>query len=358
MQKQSKATITCSDREKIGRGWLFRLSPSMGFAPARTVETMAHITAIETYSFTPDDLKVADRKPGLSAFVRTKNGADFIAPTIRSHAPYVDEIVAVFNQCTDATEEILAGLQDELGPDKLKLFHYLPRVHPPGSSEHAAEPGASPHSVVNYSNFALAQTTRRIVVKLDDDHIAFDRLLAPMVADLRREGLAPGRMNCFSGLNLARDEDGSVGVHVGTPFSGNGDIGFFAMTPDAYFVHDRRFEDFRKYHFDRVFAGFAYWHMKYLKSGLGFANYEIGEGRNRRFARKEKDFHKRREVVTVAELRDSLPRLKATVMSRIPFDKWALIGNRALAILAGAVTDQDVADVIAQYGLGEPVTPE
>ncbi|WP_216075002.1 hypothetical protein, partial [Acinetobacter baumannii] len=73
-------------------------------------------------------------------------------PTILSHAPYVDEIVAVYNQCTDATEDILRRLQDELGPDKLKLFDYRPRVHPPGSKEHAAEPGNSPHSVVNYSN--------------------------------------------------------------------------------------------------------------------------------------------------------------------------------------------------------------
>ena len=319
---------------------------------------MAHISAIDTYSFTPDDLRVAHRRPGISAFVRTKNGADFLAPTIRSHAPYVDEIVAVFNQCTDGTEAVLAALQDELGPDKLKLFHYLPRVHPPGSREHAVEPGHSPHSVVNYSNFALSRTTRRIVVKLDDDHIAFERGLAPMVEALRRDGLAPGRMNCFSGLNLVRDEDGAVGIHAGTPFSGNGDIGFFAMTPDAYFVHDRRFEDFRKYHFRRVFAGFAYWHMKYLKTGLGFANYEIESGRNRRFEKKERAFHRSREVVTVAELRASMPRLRASVMRLIPFDKWALIGNRALAMAAGAVTDEDLAAFIGRYGLGDAIQAE
>ncbi|MFX6027702.1 hypothetical protein ABTE84_20345, partial [Acinetobacter baumannii] len=85
---------------------------------------------------------------------------------------------------------------------------------------------------------------------------------------------------------------------------------------------DRRFEDFRKYYFDRVFAGFAYWHMKYLKSGLGFANYEIQKGRNRRFARKEKDFHASREVITVAEVAEAMPTMRAAVMSRIPFDKW------------------------------------
>jgi hypothetical protein len=316
---------------------------------------MPDITAIETYSFTPPDLQVAERRPGLSAFVRTRNGADFIAPTILSHAPFVDEIVAVYNQCTDATEAILASLQERLGPDKLKLFHYQPRVHPPGSAEHAAEPGNSPHSVVNYSNFALSRTSRQIVVKLDDDHIAFERGLTPMVEGLRRDGLAPGRMNCFSGLNLARDEDGAVGIHAGTPFSGNGDIGFFSMTPDAYFVHDRRFEDFRKYHFRRVFSGFAYWHMKYLKTGLGFANYEIESGRNRRFARKEKDFHRRRDVVTVAEVAASQSRLAARARSLTPFDKWALFGNRSRAIMAGEVTDGDLAEMVAAHGLGEAI---
>lgn len=319
---------------------------------------MAHITAIETYSFVPDDLRVGERLPGISAFVRTKNGADFLAPTIRSHAPHVDEIVAVYNQCTDGTEAVLTALQDELGPDKLKLFHYLPRVHPPGSKEHAAEPAQSPHSVVNYSNFALSRTTRSIVVKLDDDHIAFERGLTPMVRALRRDGLAPGRMSCFSGLNLVRDEDGAVGIHAGTPFSGNGDIGFFAMTPDAYFVHDRRFEDFRKYHFRRVFVGFAYWHMKYLKTGLGFANYEIESGRNRRFEKKERAFHRSREVVTVSELRASMPRLRATLMRHVPFDKWALIGNRALAMAAGAVTEDDLSAFLDRYGLGAMVEAE
>jgi len=316
---------------------------------------MAAITSVDTYSFSPGDLAIAERRPGISAFVRTRNGADFLRPTILSHAPFVDEIVAVYNQCTDGTEAVLAALQDELGPDKLKLFHYLPRVHPPGSSAHAAEPAASPHSVVNYSNFALARTTRQIVVKLDDDHIAFERGLAPMVERLRRDGLAPGRMLCFSGLNLVRDETGRIGIEADTPFSGNGDIGFFAMTPDAYFVHDRRFEDFRKYHFSRVFTGFAYWHMKYLKSGNGFANYEIDSGDNRRFARKEQAFRRRRDVLTIAELAAAMPRLRSQLMRHVPVDKWALIGNRALAMASGAVTQADLDAFVAAYGLGPAI---
>lgn len=313
---------------------------------------MAEITRVETYSFTPAALRVGDRRPGISGFVRTRNGADFVAAAIRSHAAYVDEIVVVYNQCTDGTEAILAGLQDELGPEKLKIVHYLPRVFPPGSDEHVAEPADSPHSVVNYSNFALACTTRQVAFKIDDDHVAMDGPFARMAADVHRDGLAPGRMACFSGINLARDDQGRVGVFAATPLAGNGDHGFFPVTPDAYFVHDRRYEDFRKRHFRRVFVGFAYWHLKFLKAGLGFANYEISGGANRRFAKKQRDFHSRRDIVTIAELAATMPRLRAALMRLAPFDKWALIGNRALAMADGAVTEADLAEVLARYGLG------
>jgi hypothetical protein len=98
--------------------------------------------------------------------------------------------------------------------------------------------------------------------------------------------------------------------------------------------------------------------MKYLKTGLGFANYEIESGRNRRFEKKERAFHSSREVVTISELRASMPRLRASVMRHLPFDKWALIGNRALAMAAGAVTDEDLAAFLARYDLGVAVAAE
>lgn len=315
---------------------------------------MAHITQVETYSFTPADLNVAARRPGLSAFVRTRNGADFIAAAIRSHAPHVDEIVAVYNQCTDDTEAILAGLQDELGPDKLKLFHYRPRVYPPGSDQHIAEPPGSPHSVVAYSNFALARTTRAIAFKVDDDHIAMEGSFARL-AEAARQGLPAGRMACFSGLNLARDAAGRIGILAATPFGGTGDHGFFTVTPDTYFDFDRRFETFRTQRLKRVFTGFAYWHTKYLKAGEGFANYEIEAGTNRRFARKQQEFAERRQVLSLKALAAAMPRLKAQVLRHAPLDKTALVAARALAMADGAVTDADLAAFLNAYGLGEAV---
>ena len=45
-------------------------------------------------------------------------------------------------------------------------------------------------------------------------------------------------------------------------------------------------------------------------------------------------------------------------MRHLPFDKWALIGNRALAMAAGAVTDEDLAAFLARYDLGVAVAAE
>jgi hypothetical protein len=45
------------------------------------------------------------RPPGISAIMRIKNGADFLRLSIESHLPYVDEVVACYNDCSDATPQ-------------------------------------------------------------------------------------------------------------------------------------------------------------------------------------------------------------------------------------------------------------
>jgi hypothetical protein len=241
------------------------------------------ISSISGYSFTPSDLAVGRRLPGVSAFMRIRNGADFLEATIRSHVAFFDEIVAVYNASTDGTGDILARLAAEFGP-KIRVFHYEDKVYPPGSSDHARTDPASPNSMVNYSNFALAQTTRRIVTKLDDDHLAIPDAVAFMVERVRAEPEGAMTMHSFSGLNLMRAADGSLGIPALDPISGSGDIGFFPVTPDTVFTHDRRFERVPRQGLTRRFAGFAYWHLKYLKTGMGFGNYELERYPDSRFA--------------------------------------------------------------------------
>ena len=68
------------------------------------------ITKVEDYSFKVQDLNLEKRKKGLSMFIRTRNGEDFLEEAIESHIEFLDELVVVYNRCTDGTEKILKKL--------------------------------------------------------------------------------------------------------------------------------------------------------------------------------------------------------------------------------------------------------
>jgi hypothetical protein len=282
--------------------------------PIPATRPLAGAQQLQGYVFRPGDLGVAEREPGISAFMRIRNGAEFLEPTIRSHIAHFDEIVALYNQCTDATEAILLRLQQEYGAQRLRVVHYVDRVHPPGSDDHRRTPPDSPHSLVNYYNAALAATRCRIATKLDDDHLAIEAALADVTRALRAAP-ALAEMHCFSGLNLMRGPHGELGIYARTPVSGGGDIGFFPVRPDTHFVHDRRFERFQRAGLPRRFVGFLYWHLKYLKAELGFANYELDANPDSRYARRRRALAG--NAHTVLALRDLPQRLRPTWARRL-----------------------------------------
>jgi len=262
---------------------------------------MDEVRDVTDYRFSPPDLAVDRRRPGISAFLRVRDGAFSVEAAIRSHIDFFDEIVAVHNRSTDSTPDILARLEQEFGP-KLRVYHYVPSVHPPGSDGHAREPANSPHSLVNYYNFALARTRFAHATKLDDDHVAMSEATARLVADVREGRAGKGEIACFSGLNLARDEAGTLGILRREPFSGSGDIGIFPVTPTTHFVHDRRFEILRTAGLRRRFHSFVYWHLKYLKPGHGFANYDLAQNPNSRYAKRLRAHHADRAVTDLDRL--------------------------------------------------------
>lgn len=262
------------------------------------------IKSIETYDFSPALLAPADRLPGISAFMRIRNGADFLEATIRSHIEAFDEIVAVFNQCVDATPDILARLSEEFAP-KLRIYHYIPRVHPMGSDAHRVTPGGDPASLVTYSNFALAMTRHQWAVKLDDDHLAIPGAVHAFVNAIRQGSASVSTLHCFSGPNLVRDSTGRLLIPAADPVSGGGDIGFFRVSEETHFVHDTRFERFARGSLNRRFAGWFYWHLKFLKKGGGFANYELESNPGSRFFRK-RDRMRASSLWTLPEARQAL----------------------------------------------------
>jgi hypothetical protein len=307
--------------------------------------------AVSGYSFRPADLKAGRRRPGIGAFMRIRNGADFLERAILSHIDVFDEIVAVHQPCTDATPDILARLQRTHG-DKLRVYAYADRVFPPGSDGHATTPPASPASMVNYSNFALAMTTTRTVTKLDDDHLAIGDTLARVVAALREAGGAGDDMLSFSGINLIADPKGGLAVPRQDPLSGSGDIGFFDVTDKTVFTHDRRFEEVPRPAGRRRFCGFLYWHLKYLKTGLGFANYDLENNPDSRFARRKARLETRREVLSLAELRRSQQPDMRMQVAALFVEKQRIARDRARRLL------RDFPDDSLEAALKRTVAPE
>ena len=231
------------------------------------------------WQFDRNCLDPSYRAEGISAFMRLRDEEEFVEQAILSHLPFFDEIIAVHNRCTDSTPEILAKLE-KLYPDKLKVYHYAPYVYPQGSKEHIALPADSPHSLVNYYNYALSKTTRKIAVKLDGDHIAIPETLSPVVAELREKGTA--HFMGFRGINLARDMFGNAAVLEQRPLIGGGDIGFFTVGKDTYFIHHENFELFNHKMPHRL-CGTLFFHCKHLKRCKGFSNYDLDDNPDSRY---------------------------------------------------------------------------
>ena len=66
------------------------------------------IETVEAPRFRNRDFAAAGKRPGLSALMRLHNEEDFAAAAIASILPFFDEIVIVYNTCTDGTPEIVA----------------------------------------------------------------------------------------------------------------------------------------------------------------------------------------------------------------------------------------------------------
>lgn len=64
-------------------------------------------------------IKQAGLKDGLSGIIRAKNEEKFIEPCIKTCVDALDELIIVYNDCTDRTPEIVESMC-KLYPDKVK----------------------------------------------------------------------------------------------------------------------------------------------------------------------------------------------------------------------------------------------
>lgn len=119
---------------------------------------------------------------GLSGIMRVKNDAEFIEASIDSCIDALDELVIVYNGCTDHSPQLILQKQQQY-PDKIKVYEYAPLVVANNLTEKEYQkalklPDDSPHLLCNYYNFALSKATYAYAIKIDADQIYMrDQLL-------------------------------------------------------------------------------------------------------------------------------------------------------------------------------------
>lgn len=121
------------------------------------------------------------RKNGVSGMMRVKNDAEFIDAAIESCIDALDELVIVYNDCSDNSPEIIKSLAQKY-PSKIRYYEYKPKILSHNLSEidyqSYLDGRINPlNTLANYYNYALSKTTYKYVMKIDADQIYFSEKL-------------------------------------------------------------------------------------------------------------------------------------------------------------------------------------
>ena len=121
----------------------------------------------------------------VSAMIRVKDEEEFLYPSVKSIAEYVEEIVLIDNGSHDRTPFIMELLRREY-PHKVVCYEYEHEVRRQGweSWEFASRPEScsSPNLLSNYYNWCLRRCTKPYVLKWDGDMIATAAFAESMAA--------------------------------------------------------------------------------------------------------------------------------------------------------------------------------
>ena len=125
-------------------------------------------------------------KPGVSGLLRVKNDAPFVRSCILSCIDALDELIVVYNDCTDNSAEEIEKMR-LLYPSKIKVYpypHYIMYfVDADGDGTPSALNGIdSIHLLSNYYNFALSKVSYQCAVKIDADQFYFTEELCKLTS--------------------------------------------------------------------------------------------------------------------------------------------------------------------------------
>lgn len=143
----------------------------------------------------------------IAGILRVKNDGMFIEPCIESCIDALDELIVVYNDCTDNSESEIKRMKDKY-PSKIRYFEYPHKIL--GFSLNKKDydiainlPENSPNLLCGYCNFALAKVTCEYALKIDADQIYFTEELKKWCDFIRncepqKMGLKTLLGKCFS----------------------------------------------------------------------------------------------------------------------------------------------------------------
>ena len=116
-------------------------------------------------------------KRGVSGIMRVKNDADFIKASVESCIDALDELIIVYNDCSDNSPQVIEEMRLKY-PERIKVYEYKHKVYSINLTKAEYEyakslPNNSPHLLCNYYNFALSKVTCQYAMKIDADQIYF-----------------------------------------------------------------------------------------------------------------------------------------------------------------------------------------
>lgn len=134
-------------------------------------------------------------KKRVAGIMRVKNEGPFIHDCIESCIDALDELIVVYNDCTDNSPEEIGKMARKY-PEKIRAYKYPYQVHAFNLNRKEFEkikawPEHNPHLLSAYSNFALSKVTADYALKIDADQIYFTSKLKEWCDFMRNCGPLP-----------------------------------------------------------------------------------------------------------------------------------------------------------------------
>ncbi|MBR8462164.1 glycosyltransferase family 2 protein [Campylobacter sp. faydin G-24] len=233
-----------------------------------------------------DLLSPETRDDGISGFIRCKNEGEYLEQVIDSWIDIVDELVIVYNDCSDNTQEIIQKALQRYD-NKIKAFHYLPKVWSQGSDKYKLLDANDYGSLVNYYNFSLMQTTKKWAVKIDGDII----LIPDRIKQIREiyNKISDNEFLKLGGVNIIMQNNNIFCLSESLFCGIGGDLCLFRVDKQTYFTKDCTCEKLKmpiSYKAFRVDNNsienslISYYHMKFQKSDFGLGVYDFKNNKN------------------------------------------------------------------------------